>query len=310
LRRTIARILAASSAILVATAGVADEESGSKPAAEIHGINPADMDPSVSACRDLNLYANGGWIKNNPVPPDRSVWSPGGQLYEKTQEKLRGILEKVSKAPNAPGSDDQKIGDFYSTCMDEAAVEAQGAAPLKGEFDAIDRVASLVDLQAEIARLQLLNVNAVFGFESDQDRRNASEVIAGAYQGGLSLPDRDYYLKTDEDSKKLRDQYVAHVTKMFALLGDDSSKASANARSVLSLETRLAQASMTPVEQRDPDKTYNRKSLPEMAKLTPNFSWTSFLRQIGAPPLAAINVGQPAFFEAVNRELVSTPLPV
>ena len=298
-------ILAATSAVFIAAAGAADEKASS----EVHGINPANMDTSVPACQDFNLYSNGGWIKANPVPPDRAFWSPARRLEEQNFEKLHGILERISKQPNPPGSEDQKIGDFYSTCMDEAAVEAQGAKPLQAELDAIEKIRKVTDLRVEIARLGLLNVNAVFGFGSDQDRRNSSEVIAAAYQGGLSLPDRDYYTKTDEDSKKLRDQFVAHVTMMFELLGDDPSTASANARSVLSFETRLAQASMTPVELRDPEKTYNRKSLADMDKLTPNFSWTAYLKEIGAPTVVAINVVPPAFFETVDRELVATPLP-
>ena len=280
-----------------------------KPAAEIHGINPADMDPSVQACQDFNLYGNGGWLKANSIPADQSYWGSFTILEETNRESLHKVLEKVSKTTNAPGSDDQKIGDFYVTCMDEAAVEAQGIAPLTGELTAIDKIGTVAQLQAEIARLQMMGVDAVFQFGSDQDRRNASEVIGGAYQGGLGLPDRDYYTKTDEASKKTREQYVAHVQKMFALMGDDPAKAAENAKTVMALETRMAQASMTNVEQRDPDKTYNRKSLAELALLTPNFSWTAYLKELGAPPVAAVNVGMPKYFEAVNKELLATPLP-
>ena len=277
-------------------------------AGDVHGINPANMDTSVSACQDFNLYGNGGWIKANPIPADQSVWGSFTILQEQNRENLHTVLEKVSKASNAPGSDDQKIGDFYTTCMDEAAIETQGAGPLKPRLDAIARIGTPADLQAAVAKLQVSGVNAVFRFGSDQDRKNASEVIAGAYQGGLGLPDRDYYLKTDDASKKIRDQYVEHVTKMFALLGDDPAAAAENAKAVMGLETRLAEASMTRVERRDPDKTYHRKNLPEMAQMTPNFSWTAFLKEIDAPPVVAINVGQPDFFAAVNRELTATPL--
>ncbi|HWZ84817.1 MAG TPA: M13 family metallopeptidase N-terminal domain-containing protein, partial [Thermoanaerobaculia bacterium] len=160
---------------------------------EVHGINPADMDPSVAACQDFNAYGNGGWLKSNPIPADQSYWGSFTILEEQNRESLHKVLEKVSKATNAAGSDDQKVGDFYFTCMDEAAVEAQGLTPLQGELAAIDKIASVAALQTEIARLQMMGVNAVFQFGSDQDRRNASEVIVGAYQGGLGLPDRDYY---------------------------------------------------------------------------------------------------------------------
>ena len=291
--------------ILAMTAAVSPATAG-----DVHGVNPADMDTSVSACQDFNLYANGGWIKANPIPPDQSVWGSFTILQEQNRENLHRVLEKVSKASNTPGSDDQKIADFYSSCMDEATVEAQGAAPLQPQLDAIAKIQTTADLRAAIAKLQLSGVNAVFRFGSEQDRKDATEVIAGAHQGGLGLPDRDYYLKTDDASKKLRDQYLAHVTKMFELLGDAPAKAAENANAVVGLETRLAEASMTRVERRDPDKTYHRKSLPEMDQLTPSFSWTAFLKEVDAPPVVAINVGQPAFFEAVNHELTATPMPV
>jgi predicted metalloendopeptidase len=278
-------------------------------APEVHGINPADMDLSIQACQDFSLYGNGGWLKSNPIPSDQSYWGSFTILEESNRESLHKVLEKVSKAANAPNTDDQRVGDFYVTCMDEAAIEAQGLTPLKGELAAIDKISTVAELQAEIARLQMMGVNAVFNFGSDQDRRDASEVIAGAYQGGLGLPDRDYYTKADDDSKKTRDQYLAHLTRMFGLMGEGPAKAAENAKSVMALETRLAEASMTRVERRDPDKTYNRKSLAELAQLTPNFSWTAYLKHLGAPPVPAINIGQPRYFEAVNRQLLATPLP-
>jgi predicted metalloendopeptidase len=281
-----------------------------KPAAEIHGINPTDMDPSIQACQDFNLYGNGGWLKANPIPSDQSYWGSFTILEESNRESLHKVLEKVSKAVNAPGTDDQKVGDFYVTCMDEAGIEMRGIAPLEGELAAIDKISTVAALQAAIARLQMMGVNAVFTFGSDQDRRDASEVIGGASQGGLGLPDRDYYTKTDDASKKIRDQYLAHVEKMFTLMGENPAKAAENAKAVMALETRLAEASMTRVERRDPDKTYNRKSLVELAQLTPNFSWTAYMKELGTPPVAAVNVGMPKYFEAVNKELLATPLPV
>jgi putative endopeptidase len=279
-----------------------------KPKPELHGIDPADMNPSVAACQDFNQYANGGWLKANPIPSDQSEWGSFSVLEEQNRESLHQVLEKVSKAANAPGSDDQKVGDFYAGCMDEAAIEAQGAKPLQGQIAAIDAIAKPADLDAVIARLQLSGVNAVFNFGSDQDRKNSSEVIAGAYQGGLGLPDRDYYTKTDDEAKKLRDEYLAHVTKMLTLLGEPAAQAAEDAKAVLALETRLAEASMTRVERRNPDNTYHRKTLDEVAKLTPNFSWSGYLEDLNAPPVVAINVAQPAYFEAVNRELAATPL--
>ncbi len=279
-----------------------------KPTAEIRGIDPADLDPAVSACQDFNLYGNGGWLKRNPIPPDQSYWGSFSVLAERNRDKLRAVLEKAAADSSAaPGSDERKVGDFWASCMDEAAIEAAGLQPLEPELARIARLATPADLQAEIARLQSHGVNAVFGFTAEQDRRNSTEVIAIASQGGLGLPDRDYYTKTDEDSKTLRDQYVAHVAKMFELLGEDPATAAANARTVLAVETRLAEASMTTVERRDSEKTYNRRSAAELAALTPSFSWPAYFRAVGVAP-AAVNVAQPKFFEAVSKELLATPI--
>jgi putative endopeptidase len=276
-------------------------------ASEIHGIDPADLDRSASVCTNLNQYGNGGWLKANPIPPDQSYWGSVSILFERNRDRLHTILEKAAASPAAPGSDERKIGDFWASCMDEAAIEAAGIKPLQTEFDAIQNIASPADLQTEIAHLQGF-ANVVFNFTAEQDRRKSTEVIAIASQGGLGLPDRDYYTKTDDASKKLRDQYVEHVTKMFRLLGDAPAQAAANAKTVLAIETRLAKASMTPDEARNSEKTYNRMDPAALAKLTPNFSWTAYFKDQGISP-AAVNVAQPKFFETVNKELRTTPLP-
>jgi predicted metalloendopeptidase len=273
----------------------------------IHGLDPADLDRTVSACVDLNRFGNGGWLKANPLPADQSYWGSFSILFEDNRNKLRGLLEKAAASPAAAGTDDRKIGDFWASCMDEAAIEAAGASPLRPELDRIRAIATPADLQAGITRLQRLGADAVFEFSAEQDRRTSTEVIAIAAQGGLGLPDRDYYTKTDEESKKLREQYVAHVARMLALLGDDPAAAAADAKTVLALETRLAEASMTPVEQRDSEKTYNRMDLAKLTALTPNWSWTAYFKAVGAVP-AAVNVAQPKFFEAVSKEILSTPL--
>jgi putative endopeptidase len=283
--------------------------SASASPAVVHGLDPADMDPSASACRNFDQYANGGWLKAHPIPADQSYWGSFSLLEEANREHLHQILERASKDSSAAsGSDDRKIGDFYGSCMDEAAIESAGIAPLKPELSQIASIDTVQKLQAAIAKLQVLSVNAVFQFGSEQDRKNSTEVIAAAFQGGLGLPDRDYYTKTDEESKKLRVKYVAHVQNMFELAGDSHAAAAANAKAVMALETRLAEASMTRVERRDPDKTYNRMDLAALGRLTPNFSWKAYFRETGAERVAAVNVGQPKYFEAVSRELRATPL--
>jgi len=275
--------------------------------APVGGIDPADLDRSVSACVDLNQFGNGGWLASHPIPPDQSYWGSVSILFEQNRDRLHGILEKAAATPASDGSDERKIGDFWASCMDEAAIEAAGAAPIQPELGRIDRIATPADLQAEIGRLQGLGANAVFRFTAEQDRKASTEVIGIAAQGGLGLPERDYYLKTDDASKALREKYLAHVARMFELIGEDPARAAANAKTVMAVETRLADASMTPVEQRDSEKTYHRMDLTRLAALTPNFSWSAYFRQVGVAP-AAVNVAQPKFFEAVSREMRATPI--
>jgi predicted metalloendopeptidase len=275
------------------------------------GINPADMDPSAKPCENFYAYADGGWLAKNPIPADYPEWGAFSELEQRNVESLRKILEQLTReSPTAaPGSDERKLGDFYGACMDEKAIEAQGLSPLQTELDRIDRIASLADLQTEIARLQLGGANAAFAFGSEQDRKNSADVIAAAFQGGLGLPDRDYYLKSDDESKEIRAKYGAHMTRMFALAGFSKAKAAAATKTVLALETRMAGASMDRVERRDSDKTYNRMDAAALARLTPNFSWPAYFRDLGmtAPP-AAVNIGQPKFFEAMSKLLGETPL--
>ncbi len=307
------------SLIAAGSIGIALAQSGSvasaKPAAPSvaapasHGLEPADMNLSAKACQDYYQFANGGWLKKNPIPPEYPSWGTFSQLAERNREAMRKILERLAKEKSAPGSEEQKLGDFYASCMDETAIEAAGAKPLAPELARIEKIQSLSDLRVELASLQTHGVGVLFSFGSQQDRKNSSEVIAGAFQGGLGLPDRDYYTKSDDKSRELRAKYVEHVAKMFALLGDDPDRAAARAKSVLEIETKLAQASMTRVERRDPDATYHRMAPAELKALTPNFSWEAYFHDLGAPAITAINIGQPKFFEALDKELASVPLP-
>jgi putative endopeptidase len=275
-----------------------------------HGIDPADLDRTAQACQNFYQYADGGWTKANAIPPEYPEWGAFEELAERNRDVLHQILERSEQNRSAAkGSDEQKIGDFYASCMDEAHIEQQGIAPLTPELEKIARLRTPAELQAEIARLQTMGVNAVFNFGSEQDRKKSTDVIASAAQGGLGLPDRDYYTKTDDDSKKIRGQYLAHVTKMFQLMGDDATKAAAEAESVLALETKLAQAAMTRVERRDANATYHRMDARELKALTPHFDWIAYFRDLGAAaPPGAVNVQQPKFFEAMNGLLASVPM--
>jgi putative endopeptidase len=262
------------------------------------------MDKSADPCVDFYQFACGGWIKNNPIPADQSIWSRFGELAERNREELRGILESAAKAPNRDANE-QKIGDYYSTCMDEPAIEKKGATVLKPEFDHINALRDKAALPALMAYLHGQGINGLFDFGSGADFKNAKQVIGQADQGGLSLPDRDYYLKDDPKSVELRKQYLQHVANMFKLLGDAPDKAAAEATAVLNVETALAKGSGDRVERREPERVYHKMPVTEWQSLTPSFSFTRYLTSVGAPALDSLNVAEPTFFKALDAELKS-----
>jgi predicted metalloendopeptidase len=275
-----------------------------------HGISKGDMDPSASACQNFFQYADGGWLSRNPVPAAYSRWGSFIVLAEQNRETLRSILEEAAAdRAAAEGSDRRKIGDFYATCMDEARAESEGNRSLQPDLDRIAKITDGKSLDAEVARLQEEGVNVLFGFSSQQDRKNSDVVIASASQGGLGLPDRDYYLKTDDKSKDIREKYSAHVQRMLEILGDAPDAARTEAAAILGLETKLAEASMTRVERRDPDATYHPMTVEALETLSPGFAWKAYLQDVASPKIGKINVSQPKFFEAVSRELRATPIP-
>ncbi|HWS70833.1 MAG TPA: M13 family metallopeptidase N-terminal domain-containing protein, partial [Thermoanaerobaculia bacterium] len=264
----------------------------------------ANLDPSVSACTDFYEYANGGWLARNPIPPQYTGWGMLSGLQQENRQVLREILETAANKPAERRSPvEQKIGDFYASCMNTAQIDAAGLKPLQPELERIDEIANIRFLQDEFARLQMYSINTPFSFVSTQDAKNSAETIAAIQQDGLGLPDRDYYFRTDEKSKTIRDEYVAHIRKMFELAG-----IAGDADAVMRLETALAQASSTAVEQRDPAAQYNRLPLAKLAALAPHFDWSAYLAQRGVSGIDSINVNQPAFLKEVDRLVATTPL--
>src|SRR5664279_940062 len=231
------------------------------------GLDVTAMDTSVDPCVDFYAYSCGGWQKKNPIPPDQSSWSVYSKLQDENRTLLRSILENAAVNDPHRGPINQKIGDFYASCMDEAAVNEAGAAALKPDLDRIAAMKSKADLAQTLAYLHSRDIGIYFGnaalfrFGSEQDAKNSSEVIAGVDQGGLGLPDRDYYLKDDVKSQAIRAKYVAHVQKMFELLGESSVAAAADAQTVMRIETALAKAAMTRVQRRDPKNVYHRMTV-------------------------------------------------
>jgi putative endopeptidase len=273
------------------------------------GFDKARMDETVSACTDFYQYANGNWLKTTEIPGSQPAWGSFNILAESNRATLRTILEEAARNSKArAGSNEQKIGDFYATCTDEARREAEGAKPLAPYLARIDKVSDPKGLQALVTDFHRAGLPALFGFGSVPDFKNSSTVIAAAGQGGLSLPTKEYYTKTDETSVKQRAAFVQHVTNMFQLLGDAPEQAAKNAQTVLSIETKLAAASRDPVQLRDLSTQYNMKTTAELAKLTPNFSWPDYLAGLGLPKALTVNVAHPEFFEAANRLLVEVPV--
>jgi len=274
-----------------------------------HSYDLASLDRNTPACTDFYQFANGGWLAANPIPAAYPAWGVANILNEKTRDLLHEILENAAKNTSAPkGSSEQKVGDYYATCMDEAKIEAEGLKPLEPEFARIAKIADQKQLQQEIARLHSFGINALFSSGSTQDFKNSSEVTMGIYQGGLGLPDRDYYTKTDDRSKMVRDEYVKHIAKMFELMGDDADKAAAEANTILAMETKMAEASLTRVELRDPEKLYHRMTPEQMKDVAPGFDWSAYFAGIGLNQKTDVNVATPMFFKEMPGWLNSSPI--
>jgi len=272
------------------------------------GFDTANLDKTCKPCDDFYQFAMGGWMKANPIPPEYSVWGSFSQLADKNQKNLREILEAAASTKASPGTNEQKIGDFYASCMDTTSIDAAGSKPIEPELMLISAIQTLADLQSETERLHSKGVGVLFRFNSTQDAKDSTQVVGAAVQGGLGLPEREYYLKPDEKSKQLRDAYVKHVANMFALLGDSAAASGQEAATVLKIETALATASMKNTDLRDPDKTYHKMTLADLKTLTPTFSWESYFKAAGHAELKGINVGQPDFFKSLDAQLAATPI--
>src|SRR6185436_12027007 len=268
------------------------------------GFDPANMCTTCDACEDFYTYANGGWLAKNEIPAAFSVWGTTSNLREKNIGVLRQILEDADKNTTAPaGSNERKIGEFYASCMDEPRIEGLGIKPLAQEMAAINKMKTTRDLPAVLGRLHDLSVRSLFNFGAVQDFKNSSVVTAIAGQGGLGLPDRDYYLKDDEKSKSVKAAYGRHVENMFKLLGDDAAQAATEAQVVLRIETDLANLSLDRVARRDLSKQYNKMTLADMKAVTPSFDWDAYLKALKAPKFADVNMAHPVFFKGVDSML-------
>jgi putative endopeptidase len=264
-------------------------------------LDVTSMDRSVDPCVDFFKYSCGGWIKNNPIPPDQSSWDTYSKMQDENRGRLRGILEAAAVSDPKRNAATQKIGDYYASCTDEKTIDAKGTEPLKPELERIAKIESKTQIADAVAAM--VHDNTLFRFGSTQDFRDADQVIAEADQGGLGLPDRDYYVKEDAKSVDLRKAYVAHVQKMFELLGDQPGTAAAEAQTVMRIETALAKGSMTRVERREPKNLDHKMTSAELEKISPEFQWQVYFTKVGLPSLASLNVASPGFFKAMSEEL-------
>ena len=295
----------APSAKASAAKGVAN---GDKVIARPKSFDLSAMDKSVNPCDDFYEYACGTWRKNNPIPSDQSRWGRFNELADYNRQFLHNILEKASANDPKRTPVMQKIGDMYQSCMDEPAVNAKGSTPLKPELDRIAAISNKDQLLETIAYLHSVGVPALFGFGASPDLHNASTMIASVSQGGLGLPDRDYYLEQDPKSQETRQKYVEHVGKMFVLLGDNEATAKKEAQAVMDIETKLAEAAYKRVMMRDPKNRDHKMKVTELEALAPNFQFARFFAASGAPEFSEVNVVPPDFFQKTNSVVDSVSL--
>lgn len=272
-------------------------------------LDVPSMDKTADPCVDFYQYTCGGWMKKNPIPADQAAWSVYGKLAMDNQRFLWGILDDLSKKTAGRSATQQKIGDYFAACMDEPAVEKLGVTPLKPALDEIASLKDKKDLPALLAQEGLANGSpALFGFGSDQDFEDSNQVIAFATAGGLGLPDRDYYTKTDAKSEEIRQKYVTHVQRMLELLGDRPDAAKREAAAIMQIETALAKASLTRVEQRDPHNLFHKMDRTQLQVLTPDFDWTAFLKTAGVEQINTFNVTEPKFYQEMDHQIQSNNL--
>ncbi len=275
------------------------------------GVDVQSMDSKANPRNDFNQFANGKWIHNNPVPSTESRWTSFNVIAERNYDLLRTILETAAADKTAPqGSARQKIGDFYRIAMDTNKLEADNYGPLMTDFGTIMVLIDSKDVMNYVGKMHRKGLPTFFGFGVNQDVKKSDEYACYLSQAGLGLPDRDYYLKEDEKSKTIRREYTAHISRMFQMVGNNTPESEKIAADILEFETALAKASMTRVERRDPDKTYNKKTIEELQSLYPNINWKGYFEQTGLAKKNATTfiVGQPLFFEELNKRLGTTSI--
>jgi putative endopeptidase len=272
-------------------------------------LDPANLDTTCAPCKDFFRFANGGWLRRSEIPGDLPRWGSFNELQEQNYAALEQVLTEAARnAPTARDPNTRKLGTFYGTCMDSAAVESAGITPLKVELDQVAAIADRRGVETAIARLHRRGIPAAFAFRSHPDAKQSTRTIAEVYQAGLGMPDRDYYTKADSASEKTRQEYVQHVARMLQLAGQDSASAAGSAGAIMRLETALANASMTREAQRDPESLYHLTPAAGLRKMAPGFGWSEYWTELGLKGVNEVNVAQPKFLGTVDSLLASAAL--
>jgi putative endopeptidase len=293
-------------AIALLTGCTGNVKKSAEPVKKYPAFDIQNMDTTIKPGDDFFAYTNGTWLKKNPIPADKNSKDAFDELIERNRENIKEIIiDAAASGDSLPGSNKQKIGTFYRSGMDTIKIAEQGIKPLKPFFDRIDAIKNIEDVQMTAAFFQSYSMSPFFYLFSNQDSKNSNNVIAQCYQAGLGLPERDYYFNNDESTKKIREKYLVHLTKMFQLLKDEPAVAEKNAKKVMSMETRLAKASFTNVENQDPQKTYNKFDVKELNKLSPDIRWVAYFTKAGYPDLKEINIYQPGFFKELGNMMKS-----
>ena len=274
----------------------------------IPSLDKEIMDPSTDPCVDFYRYACGNWSKLHPIPSDSPYSDQFYNVDQFNRQVLHAILEKAAAPITARDANTQKIGDYYASCMDEAALQKKAMAPLQPELDRINALSSKDQLPELLAHFQLINVNAFLGFGSQQDFKDATQQIAAVAQGGLGLPEKDYYLRTGDKDEEIRKQYIQHVTNMLKLLGSSEMQAAPDAQSIMKLETALAKVSLDVTSQRDPHNIYHMMPNSGLQALTPALNWDHFYSATKSPQFKELNVAEPDFFKGLNQVIADTDL--
>ena len=300
----LAMICGVSSILMAQTASGGSEK---KPEL-LSGLDKRFIDTGADPCVDFFKYACGNFTKYYPIPNDRSGYGTGALVAERNEYILHTMLEKAAAGGADRTPNEQKIGDYYASCLDVDAINKRGLAPLQADLDWIAALKNKSELTVLLAHFQLINANAFLGFGEQQDFKDATKQIALVDQGGLGLPERDYYFRTGEAAEKTRKEYVQHIAHMLKLLGEPDSMAASDAQSIMQLETALAKVSMDITTQRDPNKVYHMMQVSELQKLTPDIDWPKFFVEGGAPAVTEVNVTNPEFFKGLSALLNSTDM--